>query len=397
MNAWERVKRKRSRLVVGLVSGTSVDGIDAALVRIEGDPLSPKLELLGFRETPFADEVRKAIFAAFRPETSSVDQLCRLNYALGHLFADAALGVIDQCGLTPADVDVVGFAGQTVYHIPDREKVLGIVTGSTLQLGEATVVAERTGILTVAELYTRDVAAGGKGAPLTPFGDFVMFRGLGKAMAVHNIGGIANVTAFPAGAEPDQVVGFDTGPGNMVIDAIVSHVTNGAQRYDRDGKLAAAGHVSDALLAELLDDPYFAQAPPKATGRERYGQQYAERVLALAAQHGVDGADLVATVTALTAASIAQSYQRFVLPKIGLNEIVLAGGGAFNPTLRRFIQERLPNVAVRTFEDYGYSSKAREAMGFALIANATVWGVPNNLPSVTGASRPVVLGKVVLP
>lgn len=397
MTAWEKVRQKQSRLVVGLVSGTSVDGIDAALLRVEGDPLAPAIELLGFRETPLADDVRAAIFAAFRPESSSVDQLCRLNYVLGHLFADAALAVIEQCGLKPQDVDVIGFAGQTVYHLPERETVLGVETGSTLQLGEAAVVAERTRILTVAELYKRDVAAGGKGAPLTPFADFVLFRGLGKAVAIHNIGGIANVTAFPANASPEQVIGFDTGPGNMVIDATVRHVTGGRQPYDRDGALAAAGRVHDGLLAELLDDPYFAQAPPKATGRERYGQQYAQRVLDRAARLGVTGPDLVATATALTAATIADSYQRFVLPHLELEEVVLAGGGAFNPTLRRFIQERLPGVAVRTFEDYGYSSKAREAMGFALIANATVAGVPNNLPSVTGASRPVVLGKVLLP
>lgn len=394
---WELVRKKEARLVVGLVSGTSVDGIDAALVRVEGDPLSPEIELLGFREMPFSPEVREAVFAAFRPESSNVEDLCRLNYVLGHLFADAALGVIEQCGLTPDDVDVIGFAGQTVYHIPEKEKVLGVVTGSTLQLGEGAVVVERTRTLTVAELYTRDVAAGGKGAPLTPFGDFVMFRRRGKTTAVHNIGGIANVTAFPAGAEPEDVIGFDTGPGNMVIDALVRHVTGGAQQYDKDGELAASGSVHDGLLAELMDDPYIHAAPPKATGRERYGEQYARRVLALAEKHGVAGADLVATATALTAASIALNYERFVLPKIPLDEIVLAGGGAFNPTLRRFIQERLPGLAVRTFEDYGYSSKAREAMGFALIANATVAGVPNNLPSVTGASRPVVLGKVLLP
>lgn len=395
--AWERVRDKDARLVVGLVSGTSVDGIDAALVRIEGDPLSPSIELLGFKEMPFSEEVRTAVFKTFRPESSSVDELCRLNYVLGHLFADAALGVIAECGFTPEQVDVVGFAGQTVYHIPEREHVLGVVTGSTLQLGEAAVVAERTRILTVAELYTRDIAAGGKGAPLTPFGDFVMFRGLGKAVAIHNIGGIANVTAFPAHARPDQVIGFDTGPGNMVIDAMVRHVTGGAQQYDRDGKLAAAGRVSGKLLAALMDDPYFAQAPPKATGRERYGDQYAARMLELAAHHGVSSADLVATATALTAESIALNYERFVLPKVRLEEVVLAGGGAFNPTLRRFLQERLPALVVRTFEDYGFSSKAREAIGFALIANATVAGVPNNLPSVTGASRQVVLGKVLLP
>lgn len=392
---WTAMKEKASRLVVGLVSGTSVDGIDAALVRIAGDPLAPDIELLSFREMPFTPEVRAAVFKAFRPETSGVDELCRLNYVLGHLFADAAIGVIEESGFSTEDVDVIGFAGQTVYHIPERENVLGVVTGSTMQLGEATVVAERTKTLTVAELYTRDIAAGGKGAPLSPFGDFVMFRNQGKAMAIHNVGGIANVTAFPANARPEQVIGFDTGPGNMVIDAMVRHVTKGARQYDRDGLLAARGRVHEGLLAELMDDAYFTEAPPKATGRERYGEQYAKHVLTLAEKHGVAGEDLVATATALTAASIALNYERFVLPRIPVTEIVVAGGGAFNPTLLRFLQERLPHIAVRTFEDYGYSSKAREAMTFALIANATVAGVPNNLPSVTGAERPVVLGKLV--
>lgn len=395
--AWQSLRQKSSRLVIGLVSGTSVDGIDAALVRISGEPTAPQIQLLGFREMPFPAGVKEAVFAAFRPETSGVDHLCRLDYALGHLFADAALGIIAQCGLTPDDVDLIGFAGQTVYHIPAREDVFGISTGSTLQLGEAAVVAERTGTLTVADLYTRDVAAGGKGAPLTPFGDYVMFRNSGKAIAIHNIGGIANVTAFPAGASPEQVIGFDTGPGNMVIDAMVRHVTGGRLEYDRDGNLAAEGQVSEALLAELMADSYIAAPPPKATGRELYGDQYSQHVLERAAFHGVAGADLVATVTALTAASIALNYQRFVLPRIPVSEIVVAGGGAFNPTLLRFIQERMPGISVRTFEHYGFSSKAREAIAFALIANATLAGVPNNLPSVTGAKRPVVLGKLVPP
>lgn len=392
---WESLSAKQSRLVVGLVSGTSVDGIDAALVRIEGEPLSPQVELLGFYELPFTDEVKGAIFAAFRPETSGVDHVARLNYALGHLFADAALGVVAEAGVAMGDIDAIGFAGQTVYHIPEKEDLWGIRTGSTLQLGEASVVAERTRTLTVAELYTRDIAAGGKGAPLTPFADYVMFHNTGKAMAVHNIGGIANVTAFPAQAEPGDVIGFDTGPGNMVIDAAVKHVTKGEREYDKDGELAVAGSVSEMLLAELMQDDYISSPPPKATGRELYGQQYAERLFSTAAERGVEGADLVATATALTAASIALNYEQFVFPRIPLTEIVVAGGGAFNPTLLRMIQERLPDVQVRTFEHYGFSSKAREAIGFALIANATIAGVPNNLPSVTGAKRSVVLGKLV--
>lgn len=394
---WDAFDKKTSRLVVGLVSGTSVDGIDAALVRIEGDPLQPRIDLLGFYESTFTPAVRDAVFAAFRPETSSVEELCRLDYVLGHLFADAASGVIAEAGLQTKDVDLIGFAGQTVYHIPEKEDVLGVVTGSTLQLGEAAVVAERTGVLTVADLYTRDIAAGGKGAPLTPFADWVMFRGLGKAMAVHNIGGIANVTAFAPGADRDDVIGFDTGPGNMVIDATVSHVTGGKQHFDRDGKLAAAGKANEALVAEYMEDDYIVAPPPKATGRERYGRQFAEQFIERARRAGVEGADLVATATAFTAASIAFNYERFVLPKVPLQEVALAGGGAFNPTLVRFVQERLPQLKVGTFEDYGYSSKAREAIGFALIANATAAGMPNNMPSVTGAKRAVVLGKLVPP
>lgn len=394
---WHTLRDKQSRLVVGLVAGTSADGIDAALVRISGQPLAWDVELIGWQEFPFTPEVKQAVFAAFRPETSRVDDICRLNYALGRLFAEAALGVIAKCGLRPADVDAIGFAGQTVYHIPEPEEIAGIVSGSTMQLGEPAVVAELTGILTVADLYTRDVAAGGKGAPLTPFADYVLFHRLGRSIAVQNIGGIGNIACIPAGAGPEQVIGFDTGPGNMVIDALVRHISEGKAEYDDGGRIAASGRVNEPFLERLLGDDFLAQPPPKATGRERYGDQYARSVIDQASALGVAGADLIATVTALTAASIATNFEQFVLPRWPVSEIVVAGGGAFNPTLLRFLQERLPEVQIRTFEDYGFSSKAREAIGFAIIANATLSGVPNNLPSVTGARRPVVLGKLVPP
>lgn len=394
---WDKLRDKQSRLVVGLVAGTSADGIDAALVRLSGQPLAWDVDLVGWQEFPYTPQIKQAVFAAFRPETSSVDDICRLNYALGRLFADAALGVISKCGLRPDDVDAIGFAGQTVYHIPEPEGIAGIISGSTLQLGEPAVVAELTRILTVADLYTRDVAAGGKGAPLTPFADYVLFHRLGRSIAVQNIGGIGNIACIPDGAGPEQVIGFDTGPGNMVIDALVRHISEGKAEYDDGGRIAASGRMSQPLLERLLGDPFLAQPPPKATGRERYGDQYAHSVLSEASALGVAGADLIATVTALTAASIATNFEQFVLPRWPVSEIVVAGGGAFNPTLLRFLQERLPDVQIRTFEHYGFSSKAREAIGFAIIANATLSGIANNLPSVTGARRPVVLGKLVPP
>jgi anhydro-N-acetylmuramic acid kinase len=379
--------------VVGLMSGTSVDGIDAAVVDIPDDVR--RLRLLAFVSVPFAPPLRERIFRAFRPETSSADELCRLNFDLGEAFAAAALQAIAVAGLTTNDVGLIGSHGQTVWHdvAPD-----GRVT-STLQIGEPCVIAERTGITTIADFRPRDVAAGGQGAPLVCLFDLLFFADENQNRAVQNIGGIANVTAIPAELNVEhetwnlEPLAFDTGPGNMLIDEAARLATDRAQTQDVDGRLALAGQVHTGLLGELLAHPYLAQRPPKTTGRELFGRQFAAEVWRRGQALGLAGADIVATVTAFTAASIAQAYRDFI--HFPIHEVILGGGGRHNPALVAMLRERLAPARLLTMEDFGLNSEAKETVAFAVLAYQTWQQRPGNVPSCTGARRPVVLGKIV--
>jgi len=379
--------------VVGLMSGTSVDGIDAAVVDIPDDVR--RLRVLAFVSVPFAPPLRERIFRAFRPETSSVDELCRLNFDLGEAFAAAALQAIAAARLTTNDVGLIGSHGQTVWHdvVPD-----GQVT-STLQLGEPCVIAERTGITTIADFRPRDVAAGGQGAPLVCLFDLLFFADEHQNRAVQNIGGIANVTTIPAGFNVEretwnlEPLAFDTGPGNMLMDEAARLATGGAQTCDVDGRLALAGQVHAGLLRELLTHPYLTQRPPKTTGRELFGRQFAAAVWRRGQALGLSGADIVATVTAFTAESIAQAYRDFI--PFPIHEVILGGGGRRNPALVAMLRERLAPARLLTTEDFGLNSEAKEAVAFAVLAYQTWQHRPGNVPSCTGARRPVVLGKIV--
>jgi len=377
----------RPRRIVGLMSGTSLDGVDAALIEVHGGIPYDEMRLLAFFTRPYTPEERERIAALMQPEVS-LPALTAGNAWLGELFADAALRVIAQAGLQPAEVDAVASHGQTVWHIPPRPGE----PGATLQLGEPCVIAERTGLLTVADFRPRDMAAGGQGAPLAPFADYLLFRSPQLSRAVQNIGGIGNVTWIPRGGTPAQVVAFDTGPGNMVIDALVIHYTDGAQTFDRDGIMAAVGAVDEELLRELMQHPYFRQLPPKSTGRETFGAAYADDLRRRGEIRGLSSQDIVATATALTAESIARAYRDFLGP---IDEIILGGGGSYNPTLCRMLADRLPGIPLRVHEEFGISGEAKEAIAFTLLGHATLCGVPANLPAATGAAHPVVLGKIV--
>lgn len=377
----------RPRRLVGLMSGTSLDGVDAALVEVRGGIPYDELTPLAFYTRPYTPEERARLAGLMRPDVP-LPEVTAGHMWLGELFAEAALCVIASAGLTPAEIDAVASHGQTVWHIPPAAGQ----PGATLQLGQPAVIAERTGCLTVADFRSRDMAAGGQGAPLVPFADYLLFSGLGCSVAVQNIGGIGNVTWLPRDATPETLVAFDTGPGNMVIDALVSDYTEGRETFDRDGALAAAGQVDAGLLAAWLDHPYFRQAPPKSTGRELFGTPYARMLRAQAEARGLSPADTVATATALTAESIARAYRDFLGP---LDEVVLGGGGSYNPTLRRLLTERLPGIPVRTHEDHGLSGEAKEAIAFTLLGHATLCGVPANVPAATGARHPAVLGTIV--
>src|SRR5579884_4316645 len=310
--------------VVGLISGTSADGIDAALVDVARADGRVRAATLASAFLPYPEEVRREVLDACRPETSGVDRICRLNALLGEHFAEAALRVIAAAGLAPADVDLIASHGQTIYHATQP----GQEPPSTLQIAEPAVIAERTGRTVVANFRPRDLAAGGQGAPLISYVDYLLFADARRSRALQNVGGIANVTVIPAGARPDDVVAFDTGPGNMVIDALMGLLFD--QPFDRDGRVAASGQIDQGLLQELLAEPFFARVPPKTTGREQFGVAYAERLLGIGRERGLSAADLVATATALTVRSIADAYRRFLPP---VDEVVVSGGGAANPTL----------------------------------------------------------------
>lgn len=388
MNRLTAIAAKEERLVIGLMSGTSVDGIDAALVRIRGGGPGVKLKTEHFAVYPFNAEARRAIFALFRPETANVQHICQMNFVIGELFARAALQLMADAGVKPEQVDLIGSHGQTVWHEPvpvAGPAGPGITSRSTLQIGEPAVIAERTGVVTVADFRVRDIAAGGQGAPLVPYLDYCLLRHDRLNRATQNIGGIGNVTYLPAGCGAEQIVAFDTGPGNMIIDALCSE--HFGQPYDDGGRIAARGRVDEALLAELMAHPYLAAPPPKTTGRELFGVQFARGLNGRA-----EPADLVATATAFTARSIADAYRRFLGP---VDEVMVGGGGTRNPVLMQMLADALPGARVQTHEAVGIDSDAKEAIAFALLANDCILGLPTNISGATGG-RAAVLGKVSL-
>lgn len=389
---------KKERVVIGMMSGTSVDGVDAALVRIRGDK-APKAELLAFRNTPFPPAVREKIFALFDPQKATVERVGYMNFLLGELYANAALAIAAQAGMTMADIDAIGSHGQTIWHAPEIQSPDGIPIRYTVQIGEGAVIAARTGVVTVSDFRVADVAAGGQGAPLVPFTEYMLYRRERETILLQNIGGIGNITVLPAGAAPRDVFAFDTGPGNMLIDAVVFAVTQGEKAYDAGGAMAAQGKVCAELLSILQSDPYYAQRPPKSTGRERFGVQYAADILAWQRGHGLPDSDLIATVTCLTAWSIADAYTRFILPIYQAGELIVGGGGSYNLTLLAMLRERFAahGVRVLTQEALGLNSDAKEAVAFALLADCCVRGAVNTLPGVTGARSAAVMGKISLP
>lgn len=381
-------------IVIGLISGTSADGIDAAAVELRGAPPVLEWKLIKHITVPHSTELRENIFAAFRPETSSVDLLCRLNADLGEAFARAALAVIDAANLKPNDVALIGSHGQTVWHAPPTQDR----PGATLQIGEPAVIAERTGITTVSNFRARDVAAGGHGAPLVSFLDWLCFRHATRMRAIQNIGGIGNVTFLRplaqsgsgARGEGEAAIAFDTGPGNMLIDYCAARASEGALAFDRDGTLAARGRVNPSWVAELMTHAYFRLPPPKTTGRELFGNQLGAELWQRGKALGMNDADLVATVTAFTAESIAHAYRNFSPAPI--DEIFLAGGGAKNPTLVEMIRARVAPTQVYQHADLGLAPDAKEAVAFAVLAYETLHGRPGSLPSCTGARHPVIMG-----
>jgi anhydro-N-acetylmuramic acid kinase len=372
-------------IVVGLMSGTSVDGVDAAVVDVTHADDALHLKLLAYAESALDERLRERIHALFSPEQSRIDEVCEVNVLLGEAFAQAAAFGLRRAGV---QADLVASHGQTVWHevSPGR-------TRSTLQLAEPSVIAERLGVTTVADFRPRDIAAGGQGAPLASWGDALLFGDHKLSRAVQNIGGIGNVTWVPPGGQWEAMLAFDTGPGNALIDHAVWRLSGGMQRFDAEGALAAAGRVDDLLLAELLSDPYFLLQPPKSTGRELFGAQFVDPAIDRALAAGLSRADVVATLTAFTAHSIADQYRRFLPGRP--DEVVVGGGGSRNPVLMRLLSELLDPAQIRLHEDFGLPSLGREAVYFALMGHEALHGRPNTVPSCTGAAHSVVMGKVI--
>ena len=384
----------RSKLVIGLMGGTSADGVDAALVRITGWGLDTRVEQLAYVSIPFGDEVRARILDIAGGGFGGSRELGRMNALLGRLYLDACETLCRRAGVALSDIDLIGSHGQTVYHQPVSEEYLGREISATYQIGDVSILCERTGAPAVSDFRVRDMAAGGQGAPLVPYTEWLLYREEGRAVALQNIGGIGNVTILPAGCALEEVTAFDTGPGNMVMDALVRRLTGGERTYDEGGRLAAAGRVSRPLLAWMLADPYLEKAPPKTTGRELYGEGYVRRLLAEAERLGVDLQDALATATRFTAEAVAVGLERFAPARP--ERLVVGGGGSWNETLLAHLRDCLPGCQVVTNEDLGRNSDAKEAMAFAVLANEAVFGVCNNAPAATGASRPVVMGKLSL-
>jgi len=380
-------------IVAGVMSGTSADGINVALARIQGRGFRSRLELLAHYQFPYPDSVRRAVLTAMNARSAAVADLSRLNFLLGELYADVVRMAQRRARL---ECELIGCHGQTLYHQGDAKSFLGRRIASTWQTGEAAVVAVRLGMPVVSDFRPADMAAGGQGAPLVPFLDYILYRHRRYGRIVQNLGGIGNLTAIPPRALPENVIAFDTGPGNMVIDAVTERLFG--RPYDRNGRLAARGEPIERALRQLLRHSFFRQKPPKTAGRERFGREFVREFLPICGR--ADDNDIVATATALTARSIGLAVRRFVLPMVQpplrFREFVVSGGGTKNATLMRMIREDLAplKMRVRTSEEFGIPAEAKEAAAFALLAYQTWRRMPSNVPSATGAERPTILGKV---
>jgi anhydro-N-acetylmuramic acid kinase len=387
--------------VAGVMSGTSADGVDVAICRVSPSRLkhgTPSVNLLGHLGLPYPEDMRAAVLCAMDADATSVAEMARLNWRLGEVYADAVEKAQEKFGVK---VGLVGCHGQTVYHQGVAERYLGKDVRATWQVGEAAVIAERLRVPVVSDFRPGDVAAGGQGAPLVPMLDYCMFRSAEISRVLLNLGGIANLTAIPAEADIDGVMAFDTGPGNMVIDDCMRRLYE--REFDENGAVARTGKVLRDVVEKVLKEGYFSAPPPKSCGREQFGEVFVSRLIAMCRKAGGRedrDEDVVATATALTAASVVDAYRRFVWKRVGQAapvspvEFVVAGGGANNGVLMEMLGDRLEPVKVRMMEELGVPAQAKEGLAFALLAWLSWHGLPGNVPTATGAQRAVVLGKV---
>ncbi len=384
----------RAMLVLGIMSGTSADGVDVALARISGAPPRLSAKLLRHTSVRFPQALRKEILRVAEGAAATAGELSQLNFRLGECLADAALTACRRFRISPSRIALIGSHGQTVFHQGRPVPFIGRATASTLQLGDASVIAARTGITTIGDFRPADIALGGQGAPLVPYADYLLYRHEKLGRVSLNLGGIANITVIPAGAKPSQIFAFDTGPGNMLIDALVNRFSRGRQSYDRDARIARRGRSLPALLDQLMRDPYLRLAPPKSTGREYFGRAYVEKLVATGRRFRAKPADLIRAATIFTALSIVDALNRFVLSKTKIRQLIVSGGGARNPLILAQLAAALPGIEVLPSSRLGIPVDAKEAFAFAILAYESFHRRPGNLPSATGARGPAILGKI---
>ena len=390
LSAVREYRTKPERLVAGLMTGTSADAVDAVLLRLKGDGLAATHDVLAERELPLDDELRAEVLAVAAAKTLEPERLMRLDVRLAEVYAEAVRAIAEEAGVKLAAICAIGSHGQTVRHIPRA----GTARALTLQLGSSHTLAERTGITVVSDFRKRDTAAGGEGAPLVPIADWWLFRSDKESRVLLNLGGMANVTWLKKGGTLSDVIAFDTGPGNAVLDGLVRAGTRGLAQRDDSGGLAASGRAHEALLEELLADPFFSLAPPRSTGRERFGDGYAERLAELGEGMGLSLEDTLATAVELTAASIEQALREHLAPRGKVDAVYASGGGVRNVTLMLALRRRLDGIRLERLDELGVSAGIKEALAFAFLAHLTLCGEAGNVPGATGAKHAVVLGSI---
>ncbi|PSQ85205.1 MAG: anhydro-N-acetylmuramic acid kinase [Bacteroidetes bacterium QS_3_64_15] len=395
MDALLDLHRQSPRTVVGLMSGTSLDGVDAALAHLEGSGPELTMEVNALVHVPYPAALQDLIRRNTEAASSSVRALTRLDARLAETYAEAVRRALAEADTSSDTLDLVGAHGQTVCHLPEPADCAGTDVRATLQLGNPSTLATRLGVPVVGDFRPADMALGGQGAPLVPYFDYVTFTDADEHRGLLNLGGIANLTVLPAGGTPDEVRAFDTGPANMVIDALADRLFDAPM--DRDGQHAAAGTPDHDLLADLLEGPFFRRKPPKSTGRDDFGADYVDRLLNASQSRGLSPEDTMATATLLTAASVYQGYAQHVRPEQPIDVLIASGGGVHNDTLLRMLEDAFAPISVRTASEYGVDGDAKEALCFAVLAHETANGVPTSLPSVTGAERAAILGSLSVP
>jgi anhydro-N-acetylmuramic acid kinase len=387
------VGRRQQRYVAGLMSGTSLDGVDAVLLRVRGSGAGTQFSQVAHVKRSYPPKLRVMLLRNSVPETSRVDEIARLNVLLAHIYADAIRALARKARVKLTDIALIGSHGQTIHHLPEEHRMFGKPIRATLQIGDPSVLATLTGIPTVGDFRLADMAVGGQGAPLVPYFDWLVFRSRTKNRLLLNIGGIANITVLPAKCKVEDVVAFDTGPGNMVVDALMQRLYG--KPFDRNGATASRGMVAIPLLRRMMKHPFLKQHPPKSTGREMFGERYVAALLREA--QGYAKEDIIATVSQFTAEAVREACTRFASRGKRIDELIVSGGGARNRFILGALQSLFPSGYVKTSDDFNISSHAKEAVCFAILANETITGVPANVPSVTGAKRKVVLGVISRP